>query len=167
MAESNKHDLIKIFAFYLAPESIRDKVKKTDESFDIFVKQVRRSWNSRQEEFPETFPVNFDKTQKTYQRKQKTNFHNGNNNQHINKNYNNSKNVTNPYENRQNGNFKQSYNNNNNFNFNHAFPYASPIKNMDMMHVAVTMQIDANGLNLLTHLELRKTPSYPRINKRS
>ena len=38
-----------------------------------------------------------------------------------------------------------------------AFPYASPIKNMDMMHVAVTIQIDANGLNLITHLDLRES----------
>ena len=124
-AESNKHDLIKFFAFYLAPKSIKDKVKENfDESYEIFVKQIRRSWNNRQEEFSETYPVNFDNTQKPYQRKQKTNFHNGNNTQRINKNYNsNSKHVTNPYENRQNKNFNQPYNNMNNFEYNLKLPF--------------------------------------------
>ena len=74
-AESDKNDLIKFFAFYLAPKAIKPKIKENfDESFEIFVKQIRRTWNNRQDESLNPIPINFDKTQKNYYKQPKPSF---------------------------------------------------------------------------------------------
>ena len=122
-AESNKNDLIKFFAFYLAPKAIKSKIKECfDDSHEIFVKQIRRAWNNRQDEPLNPNSINFDKTQK-YFFKQPKRFTRSDNNKHFFFKNNNSNprhysQQTNQHNNYNNKNFSNAVRNNQHRNFN-------------------------------------------------
>ena len=62
-AESCKADRIKFFVWYLAPNSLKLKIRENfNESYDIFKKRTQAIWNN-QDEKPLANPVNYDRTQ--------------------------------------------------------------------------------------------------------
>ena len=74
-AESTKNDLIKFFAFYLAPKSLKAKIRENfDENFEKFVKKSRTMWNNREEESVYANPISVDTPQKNYYKHPKRNF---------------------------------------------------------------------------------------------